>query len=153
MGRHAVARFRQPQVNSMIMEKPTINFSFKTLVMRFRRGADDAMSPDTLWRIVLGVALLGFCAVGIFAYLTYGWATSVETTTATSTKTRDAFSLPELRSVIAAYQDKESSTRQLEQHPPQAPEYRKGKGPVATSSLSSLVTPTGETLPPSWLPG
>ncbi len=129
------------------MEKPFINFSFKALVTRFRAGSEEGLSVETLWRIVLGGILLGVCVIAVFAYITYGWALSIETPKTTSSKTRDAFSIVELQSVIAAYQNKEALTKQLLESAPRAPEYRKGRGPVATGTSASSPTPIDEPLP------
>ncbi len=132
------------------MEKPSINFSFKDLIARFRTGGEEGMGPDMLWRIVLGGTFIGICVIGVFAYLTYGWATSVEIPAKAPPKTRDTFSLTELEGVIAAYQNKEVLSKQLLQSPPVAPQYRKGSGPVATSS-SSVPDPVPVVEPPGSL--
>jgi hypothetical protein len=118
------------------MEKKSINFSFNSLVTRFRRAHKENLDPNTLWRAVLWAGLIGISGVAIFAYVTYDWALSIEAPSAVTRSSRDSLSLSELEEVIALYHQKEVNFAALQRTAPEAPEYRRAKGVIATSTTA-----------------
>ncbi len=116
------------------MEKKAINFSFNKFITQFRRAHKDSLDPNMLWRAVLWAGLIGVGIVAIFGYITYDWALSVEAPGQASRTNRDGFSLAALEEVIALYHQKEVNFAALLRTPPSAPDYRRSKGIVATSS-------------------
>ena len=116
------------------METSTPHFSFKQLLGRMHLGTGKSMTPDLLWQIILGGGLIGITVVMTFAYTTYNWAMNSDLSNKPTRAQREVLSIAELEGVIAVYQNKEAEFERLLKDPPQAPEYRKGKGIAETSS-------------------
>ncbi len=115
------------------METPKLHRSFKEIVSRLKFGGG-AYSADLLWQLVLGGGVVGIAVIMIFAYITYGWATTIDLKTTTSPKAKDTLSVAELEGVIALYKNKEVEYERILRIPPHAPDYRKGHGITVPSS-------------------
>lgn len=116
------------------MEKKTINFSFRALITKFQHAHREHLSPNMLWRTVVWGGFVGIIMMSIFAYLTYSWALSVESSTTPPRVSRYVFSLTELREIIEYYHQKETNFESLKARAPEAPDYQRRKGVVATST-------------------
>ena len=78
--------------------------------------------------------MIGITIIMAFAYTTYNWAMSSDLSNKPTRAQHEVLSIAELEGVIAIYQNKEAESERLLKDPPQAPEYRNGRGVEPTSS-------------------
>lgn len=130
------------------MEKKPINFSLRTFITKFQRAHRENISPSMLWRTAIWGGFIGIIFVSIFAYITYNWALSVESSNTPPRISRDVFSLTELKEVIASYHQKEVNFASLQERAPQAPEYQRTKGVIATTTVGLELDETVDIVSP-----
>ena len=84
-----------------------------------------SMSVHLAWRLVIGAAFVIAITVCLLAWFSYGWAIKT-TDLPPSRRSRDVFSIDELRGIIDVYQKKENYYAALRHAQPKAPALGQG---------------------------
>jgi hypothetical protein len=104
--------------------------SLKELAHRMAGLRAEHSGANVAWRLFLGVNIAILAVVAVMAWFVYGNVIAEPSALATF-KARDrqaAFSIEDLRKVIALYQQKEDDFNTLHSSVPAAPELHKGSG-------------------------
>jgi len=87
----------------------------------FREIAEKGITPSLVWKMILGFTLCGVLAIAAWAFMTYTWATQVDslnTPPSTGKNARDDFSMKDIESVINFYENKQNAFNALHQSAP-----------------------------------
>ncbi|MDP2630793.1 MAG: hypothetical protein Q8P56_05310 [Candidatus Uhrbacteria bacterium] len=95
-------------------------------------GQARSIGVHLVWRMILGTTLILASTLIVLAWLAYVWAVK-EDTLPFSRTSRDAFSIEELRDVIAVYEKKESEHATFHSVRPTAPSL--GVGVITENSF------------------
>jgi hypothetical protein len=112
------------------MKKIDYNISLASVTKVLRRVTSDNASSTLLWRILLGCGLTLAVALGVIAWLVYGWVTKAPIILPPSKAKQATLSIEELHEVIALYQKKDEEHAVLLQFPPDAPALEVGSGVI-----------------------
>jgi hypothetical protein len=124
------------------------NISLSSLNDLARRIVAESTNSNFLWRIVLFFLCCGAIAIGFFAWLVYGEATT-EPALPLHTRVRPpALSIEELRGVISFYQKKEEDFKALHTARPLAPALSNESGMSPSPTQGESLEQTPEQLPP-----